>query len=379
MERRAAAVGAMPVGHDRASDEIVWRPNDDYVRRSRLRRFMNAQGVASFEALLERAATDPAWFWDATIKDLDLQFYTPYTSVLDQSRGLPWTTWFPGGEYNWVHNAVDKYAAGPQATKTALIWEGDDGAKRQLTYQELRAEADRLAGALAALGVAKGDRIGIFMPMLPETVVATIAAGKLGAIYIPIFSGYGAESVATRLRDAEAVCLITADGFYRRGGIVPMKATADAALATAPTIKHVVVCRRLGDGRAAMAAGRDVWWDEIVAGQPAEFATAHTAAEDPFMIIYTSGTTGRPKGALHIHAGFPIKAVHDLAYCFDVQEDDVVFWLSDLGWMMGPWLIFAALINQAAMALYVNAPKDRAFGEFVERAGVTMLGLVQIG
>ncbi|MGN6562218.1 MAG: AMP-binding protein [Thermomicrobiales bacterium] len=368
----------MPVGHDRASDEIVWRPNDDYVRRSRLRRFMNAQGVASFEALLERAATDPAWFWDATIKDLDLQFYTPYTSVLDQSRGLPWTTWFPDGEYNWVHNAVDKYAAGPQATKTALIWEGDDGAKRQLTYQELRAEADRLARALAALGVAKGDRIGIFMPMLSETVVATIAVGKLGAIYIPIFSGYGAESVATRLRDAEAVCLITADGFYRRGGIVPMKATADAALATAPTIKHVVVCRRLGDGRAAMAAGRDVWWDEIVAGQPAEFATAHTAAEDPFMIIYTSGTTGRPKGALHTHDGFPIKATQDVAHCFDVQADDTLLWLTDLGWMMGPWAIIGTLTLGATLVIFEGTPdypKPDRLWELVERYKITVCGV----
>lgn len=368
----------MPVGHDNGGGEIVWRPTEEYLERSRLRRFMAAQGLDTFEALLARAAADPDWFWDATVRDLDLQFYAPYTAVLDDSRGLAWTTWFPGGEYNWVHNAVDKYAAGPQADKTALIWEGDDGARRALTYREIAREACRLAAALAGLGVGRGDRVGIFMPMLAETVVATVAVGKLGAIYIPIFSGYGAESVATRLRDAEATCLLTADGFYRRGAVVPMKATADEAVAAAPSVEHVVVCRRLGRDGTPMAAGRDHWWDELVAGQPDDYPTLHTSAEDPFMIIYTSGTTGKPKGALHPHDGFPIKATQDMAHCFDVGPDDTLLWLTDLGWMMGPWAIIGTLTLGATLVIFEGTPDypqpDRLW-ELVERHKVTVCGV----
>ena len=368
----------MPVGHDNGGAEIVWRPSEEYLRRSRLLRFMRAQGVASFEELLERAARDPEWFWDATVKDLDLRFFVPYERVLDDSRGMPWATWFPGGKYNWVHNALDKYLDGPAAEKVVLWWEGDDGSVRALTRRDLARETNRLAGALAALGVGKGDRVGIFMPMLAETVIATLAVGKLGAIFIPIFSGYGAESVATRLRDAEAKCLLTADGFYRRGVIVPMKATADAAVATAPTVEHVVVCRRIGKSDTPMAAGRDHWWDALVAGQGDEYPTLETDAEDPFMIIYTSGTTGKPKGALHTHDGFPIKATQDMAHCFDVQEDDTLLWLTDLGWMMGPWAIIGTLTLGATLVIFEGTPdypKPDRLWELVERYKVTVCGI----
>ena len=368
----------MPVGHDDGGAEIVWRPSADYLERSRLRRFMVAQGIGSFEELLTRAAADPEWFWGATVEDLDLRFYTPYERVLDDSRGLPWATWFPGGRYNWVHNALDKHAAGEQAGKTALIWEGDDGATRQLTYRQLGDEANRLANALAAAGIGAGDRVGIFLPMLVEVVVAMLALGKLGAIVIPIFSGYGAEAVATRLRDAEARCLLTADGCYRRGGTVALKATADAALAAAPTVELVLVARRLGRDDTPMTAGRDRWWDDVVAGQPTAFATARTKAEDPFMIIYTSGTTGTPKGALHTHDGFPIKATQDLAHCFDVGPSDTLLWLTDLGWMMGPWAIIGTLTLGATLAIFEGTPDypqpDRLW-ELVERYKVTVCGV----
>ena len=227
----------MPIGKDSDSSEIVWRPSAAHLERSRLQRFMAQHGIASFEELLARAADDVAWFWDATVKDLDLQFYHPYEQVVDLTNGIKWATWFTGGQYNYVHNALDKHATGPNASKTAIYWEGDDGATRQLTFRELWEETNRLAGALASLGVGKGDRVGIYMPMLAETAVATFAVSKLGAIYIPIFSGYGAESVATRLRDAGAKVLITADGFYRRGKVISMKETADAALADVPSIE----------------------------------------------------------------------------------------------------------------------------------------------
>jgi acetyl-CoA synthetase len=371
------STATMPVGHDDGSAEIVWRPSDEYLQRSRLRRFMAREGIGSFEELLTRAADDVAWFWDATVKDLDLQFYRPYERVVDLSNGTPWATWFPGGQYNYVHNALDKHATGPLADKTALIWEGDDGATSHLTYRALWEQTNQLAGALAALGIGKGDRVGIFMPMLPETAIATFAVSKLGAIYIPIFSGYGAESVATRLRDAGAKALITADGFYRRGKVIPLKETADAAIADVESIESVVLFRRTGEA-VPFTAGRDHWWHEIVPSQPTERETERTNAEDPYMIIYTSGTTGRPKGALHTHDGFPIKATQDLAHCFDVQEDDTLLWFTDLGWMMGPWAITGTLTLGATLVLFEGTPDwpepDRLWS-LIEKYRITVCGV----
>jgi acetyl-CoA synthetase len=230
---------------------------------------------------------------------------------------------------------------------------------------------------LRALGVGKGDRVGIYMPMIPEVVAATLACGKLGAIYTPIFSGYGAEAIAARLRDSGAKLLVTADGFYRRGKVVPMKETADAALRDAPTVEHALVVRRVG-GEAPWDASRDVAWDDLVQAQSSECETVVTDAEDPYMLIYTSGTTGRPKGAVHAHCGFPIKSAQDMAHCFDVQPDDTLFWLTDMGWMMGPWAVSGALIIGATLAIYegaVDFPAPDRLWDFAERHKVTVMGI----
>jgi acetyl-CoA synthetase len=288
-----------------------------------------------------------------------------------------WPRWFPGASFNYVSSALDRHADGAAADRTAVIWEGDSGEVRTLTFAELGTLTDRLAHALRNLGVKKGDRVGIFMPMEPETVAATLACGKLGAIYIPLFSGYGEDAVASRLNDSEARFLITADGFNRRGKLVPMKQTADHALAQVPSVQCCLVLKRAGN-EVDWTEGRDIWWHDAMDGPSAERLTEPVAADHPYMIIYTSGTTGRPKGALHIHAGFPIKAVHDLAYCFDVQVDDVVFWLSDLGWMMGPWLIAGGLTLGATIVLLEGTPDypgpDR-FWQMVERHRITVLGI----
>jgi acetyl-CoA synthetase len=213
--------------------------------------------------------------------------------------------------------------------------------------------------------------------MVPETVIATLAISKIGAIYIPIFSGYAGAAVATRLGDCGARLLITADGFYRRGGQVPMKETADEAAAASPTVEHVLVVRRLGRA-VPWTAGRDVWWDELVPQQSAECATEQTDAEDPYMIIYTSGTTGRPKGAVHTHCGFPIKGAQDMAHGFDLQPGDVLFWITDIGWMMGPWAISGSLMLGATLMIYEGVPgypqPDRLWA-LVERHRVTHLGI----
>jgi acetyl-CoA synthetase len=367
----------IPVAQDSNSPDIAWRPSPAYLERNRLRRFMARHDIASVAELVDRSAADIAWFWDAVVQDLDLEWFQPYTAVVDLSRGVEWPRWFPGGRYNYVHDAVDKHAARLRPQATALIWEGEDGAVTTLTYAELAAQVNQAANALKALGLGKGDRVGVFMPMVPETVIATLAISKIGAIYIPIFSGYAGAAVAARLGDCGARLLITADGFYRRGGQVPMKETADEAAAASPTVEHVLVVRRLGRA-VPWTAGRDLWWDELVPAQSAECATEQTDAEDPYMIIYTSGTTGRPKGAVHTHCGFPIKGAQDMAHGFDLQPGDVLFWITDIGWMMGPWAISGSLMLGATLMIYEGVPgypqPDRLWA-LVERHGVTHLGI----
>jgi acetyl-CoA synthetase len=359
------------------SQQVVWRPSAIELERSRLMAFMREHQLPEYDALLARSVADPAWYWDAVVKHLGIEWYRPYEQVLDVSRGNAWPNWFVGAQYNYVHDAVDKRATGRDRDRIAIIWEGDGGDVRRLTYGELAVETNRLAAALVELGIGTGDRVGIFLPMVPETAIATLACAKIGAIFIPIFSGYAANAAATRLRDCDARLLITADGFYRRGRVIPMKATADEAVAASPTVERVLVYRHTGED-VPWTDGRDVWWHEAVRDRPASFETARTNADDPYMIIYTSGTTGRPKGAVHIHAGFPLKAAHDLAFCFDLQPDDILFWITDLGWMMGPWAIEGGLILGATLLLYEGTPDyprpDRLW-EIVERHRATVLGV----
>jgi acetyl-CoA synthetase len=368
-----------PVGQlgQRSSDEVAWRPTAEYLERSRLQRFMRRHGVADLKSLLTRSTDDLDWFWRAVSDDLDLEWYRPFERVVDTSRGIAWPRWWIGGQFNYVHNALDKHVLAHRRNKLALIWEGEDGEKRTFTYWELWVETNRLANGMRKLGVSKGDRVGIFMPMVPEVCIAALACSKVGAIFTPIFSGYAAPAIAARLNDCEAKLLITADGFYRRGRVVPMKAIADEAVQQAPTVEHQLVYRRLGRD-VAWRNGRDIWWHDLTATMPRTVETERTDPEDPYMLIYTSGTTGRPKGAVHVHGGFPIKASQDMAHCFDVGEQDVVFWFTDMGWMMGPWLFEGALMLGATALCYEGSPDypqpDRIW-QLVERYGVTVLGI----
>jgi len=355
----------------------AWRPNAAYRERSRLRRFLESHGSAGLEELQVRAAADPAWFWAAAAEDVGVRFDPPPRSVLDTSRGIEWARWFDGAGFNYVRMGVDDPAA-ERPDEEALTWEGEDGEVRRFTRGELREAVDRAAHGIAALGVGPGDRVGIFLPMIPEAVVAVLAVGKLGAIFTPIFSGYGAAAIAGRLVDCEARLLITADGFWRRGRRVDMKAIADEALASAPSVEQCLVVRRIG-GNVAWRPARDRWWHAALASASSEpFATVRTDANDPYMIIYTSGTTGRPKGAVHVHAGFPLKAAVDLAHTFDLQRGDSLFWFSDMGWMMGPWAVAGASMLGATLFIYEGTPDhpgpDRLW-EMVARHRITHLGI----
>ncbi len=359
------------------SPAAAWRPSPAYHDRSRLRRFLADVGCPDLEALQARAAADPAWFWEAAARDIGVRFDPEPSVVLDTSRGIEWARWFGGAGFNYVRMAVDEPAAA-HPEEMALAWEGEDGEVRHFTRAQLRWAVDRAARAIAGLGIGPGDRVGIFLPMIPEAVIAVLAVGKLGAVYTPIFSGYGADAVASRLADCEARLLITADGFSRRGKPVPMKATADEALAAAPSVERCLVVRRTG-AEVAWGAARDVWWDAAVTAASDEpLESAATDANDPFMIIYTSGTTGRPKGAIHVHAGFPLKAAVDLAHGFDLQRGDSLFWFTDMGWMMGPWAVAGAPMLGATLFIFEGTPDypgpDRLWA-LVERHRITHLGI----
>ena len=361
--------------------DAAWRPAGDARSQTRLGRFIHASGEPDLEALQRHAERDPAWFWGAAADDLSLAWQRRPSGVLDLSRGVEWSRWWTGGAFNYAAAATDPRAAADPGG-AAVTWEGEDGSVRRLTNTELKAEVDRAAAMLTKLGIGEGDRVGIFMPLLPETVISVLALGKLRAIYVPIFSGYAAPAVASRLNDAGAKLLITADGTLRRGARVPMKETADAAVAEAPTVEHVLVVGRLSvlAPQDAWVEGRDRWWSTEMADPDLVplTETPETDPETPYMIIYTSGTTGRPKGAVHVHGGFPVKGAQDLAHCFDLGIGDRLFWFTDLGWMMGPWAISGALLLGAELVLYEGAPDypaaDRLW-EIVARHGVTHLGL----
>ena len=349
---------------------VAWYPTDQYLERSRLRRFAAAHGHRDFAALHRWSVEDLDGFWRAVDRDLGLQWRRPYDGVFDSSRGIPWTTWWLGGRMNYVESGLRH-----DPTRTAIIFEGEEGVTARLTYGELSAAVRKCAAGLRALGVRPGDRVGIFLPLTPECAIATLAVSAIGAIYTPIFSGYASDAIAGRLRDCDATVLITADGFRRRGQIVPMKETADAAVDGAPSVRTVIVVPRLG--REIRLRNREVSWDYVMS-QSGDESVADTSPEDPYMLIYTSGTTGRPKGAVHVHGGFPVKAAQDQAHVFDLQAGDVLWWFTDIGWMMGPWLIAGGLINGATILLYDGAPDHPDAGRvwsIVERHRVTHLGI----
>jgi acetyl-CoA synthetase len=366
----------------RDAPDVAWRPDPGQAADAQLTRFLRSTGEPTLESLQARATADPAWFWAAAADDLELAWGRRPATILDTTRGPERGRWWLGGELNYARAAIEpRVARDPDAE--AIAWEGEDGAVRRLSNRDLADEVEAAVRRLAAHGIGAGDRVGILLPMLVETVVAVLALGRLRAIYTPIFSGYAAPAIATRLVDCAATTLITADGFRRRGGWVPLKTVADAAVESAPSVRRVIVVRRAGDAIATPWHGaRDRWWDDAPLERPEDptepAADDATDPETPYMIIYTSGTTGRPKGAVHVHGGFPIKGAQDLAHQFDLGRGDSLFWFTDLGWMMGPWAISGALLRGARLVLYEGAPDypgPERLWAIVARHRVTHLGL----
>ncbi|HHY55086.1 MAG TPA: AMP-binding protein, partial [Chloroflexi bacterium] len=356
----------------------AWHPNPVWMAASNLQHFMQRHGIADYDALHARACADIAWFWDAAIADLGIEFYAPYSQVVDLSDGVEFPRWCVGGKLNIIHNCLDKWQATPTRERIALRWEGEGGTVRTFTYAELHAEVNRCANALRSLGLGKGDAVGLYMPMIPELAIAFLAIIKIGGVILPLFSGYGHSAIVARLADAGAKAVVTADGLFRRGAVTPMKPTVDAACEDVASVQHVIIVNRTGLTDTPWTHGRDRWWHDLIAQQSAIANTEITDAEDVLMLIYTSGTTGKPKGAVHTHCGFPIKAAQDMRHSMDLKPEDTIFWFTDMGWMMGPWLVFGALLNGATMVFYDGAPDypdiDRVWA-LVERHHITHLGI----
>jgi acetyl-CoA synthetase len=357
--------------------EVRWRPTEAHLTKSRVAGLMRKVGAKSWQDLHAWSVADVARFWDTCLADLGTSWFTPYRTTLDLSEGFPWAKWFVGGETNVVLNCLDRHAKGPLAEADALVAEGEDGRTTTWTYRRLRDDVGRAAACLRAIGVRPGDRVGIYMPMIGEVVVALFACLQTGAVAVPVFSAFGADALAVRLQDAQAVALFTADGGLRRGKVVDVKSAADQALAKAPTVRHTIVKRHTLQP-VPWTPGRDLDWMDAVAGREPDLRTEVLPAEAPSMVLYTSGTTGKPKGTVHTHAGCLAQMTKELAYAFDVRSGDRFFWLTDVGWMMGPWEMIGVTALGATMVVFEGAPNwpnaDRLF-EVCAKHRVTHLGV----
>lgn len=357
--------------------EFVWKPSRDLIERANITRFMRKQGFRSVDNFVKRSCEDIEWFWDVVVSDLGVEFTTAYHRVMDSSRGIPWTEWYVGGRLNIAANCLDRHAHGPAADRVCLIAESEDGRTAKYTFRTLARAVDACAAGLRAAGIGRGDRVGCYMPMVAEVAIQMFACFQIGAIFLPIFSGFAPPAVAERLRDAEAKLLFTADGTVRRGAFVPIKQNADAAARDVPSLRTMVVVRR-GTEPLPWHEGRDVSWDDFLASGSGTPPAEPMASMEPALILYTSGTTGRPKGTVHSHAGALVKIACEVGYCFDMKPDDRFFWLTDIGWMMGPWMMIGGLYHGATIVLYdgaIDHPGPDRLWEMIERHRITVFGI----
>ncbi|MFB6154720.1 MAG: AMP-binding protein [Haloferacaceae archaeon] len=369
-------------------DEIVHEPSEEFVESTNVYEFMREYDIADYDELIERTTGDVDWFWDVLPEYLGVEFYEDYDEVRDDTEGPQFTDWYVGGEINVAHNVLDRHAAADSPTRNsvACTWEGEDGEVREVTFRELHREANRVANVLEERGVGTGDTVGLYMPMVPEVISILYGCFKVGAIAVPIFSGFGVDATATRLEEPEVSVLFTADGFYRRGDEVLLKPTADEAMAEAGTVEHVVVYDRLGSEASPAAErddldwddDRDEWWDEAVLEADDEYETKRLPSEQESMLLYSSGTTGKPKGIVHTHAGVLLQTAKEIYFGFDHRDDDRFFWVSDIGWMMGPWTLIGNHTFGGTIFMYEGAPDypdpDR-FWEMIDRHGITTFGI----
>jgi acetyl-CoA synthetase len=352
-------------------EKRIFYPPEDVVEKSNVKKWMDKHGIKTYEELLKRAK-DIEWFWGEVAKEV-VEWYEPPKKILEWDE--PYAKWFVGAKYNIVHDAVDKHVKSWRKNKVAYIFEGEPGDVRKLTYFDLYQEVNKLANALKSLGVKKGDRVGIYLPMIPELPISMLACAKIGAVHSVVFSGFSTGGLRTRLADCEAKVLITCDGFYRRGRTISLKEQADEALERVPSVEHVIVYKRTGFP-VPWKEGRDVWWHEFVDKQSPKCETARLDANDLLYILYTSGTTGTPKGVMHAHGGYAVGTALTVKWVFDIKDEDIWWCSADIGWVTGhSYIVYAPLILGATSIIYEGAPdypKPDRWWKIIEKYGVTI-------
>ncbi|HEV2132995.1 MAG TPA: acetate--CoA ligase [Terracidiphilus sp.] len=340
--------------------DTILRENRVFPPPAEFSREAHIRSMEEYEAQYKRSIEDPEGFWAEVAKEL--HWFKPWTKVLDWD--LPWAKWFVGGKMNLCYNCVDRHALGERRDKTALIWEGEPGEIRRMTYAELHAEVQKVASALKELGIKKGDRVAIYMGMTPELAIALLACARIGAVHSVIFGGFAANAIADRVNDAGCVAILTQDGSYRRGNEIALKKTVDEAMAACHTVKHVVVFRRTGTA-VNMAEGRDHWWHELVAKAEPECKAEELDAEDPLYILYTSGTTGKPKGLVHTTGGYAVQTYLSTKYVFDLRDEDIYWCTADIGWVTGhSYVVYGPMQCGATVLMYEGAPNYPDFSRF---------------
>jgi acetyl-CoA synthetase len=344
----------------------VFAPPPEFARAA------HVDGLDRYEALRARAHDDPDGFWGEIGRRL--HWARPFDRVCDWRA--PHAKWYVGGELNAAYNCVDRHCEGPRRNKAAIVWEGEPGDRRVLRYQDLQREVGRFANVLKGLGVGKGDVVAIYLPMVPEAAIAMLACARIGAPHTVVFGGFSSEALAGRIQDCRAKVLVTADGGFRRGKVVPLKENADGAAAACPTIEHVVVLRRTGH-EVPMHAGRDHWWHDLMTDIPAECPPEPLDSEHPLFVLYTSGSTGRPKGILHTTGGYLAWTMQTTEWVFDLKEEDTYFCTADVGWITGhSYVVYGPLALGATVVMYEGAPNwpdEARFWKIVEDYRVSIL------
>jgi acetyl-CoA synthetase len=366
-------------------DNYIWQPSGSYLE-SRVALFMQKHGIADWQQLVRRSTDDIEWFWSSFNQFAGVQWSHDYERVLDLTDGFEWARWFVGGKTNIAYNCLDWHLVkGRQAGarksvgggELALIWENEAGEHKELTYAQLDHLSGQVAAYLADLGLQPGDPVGCYMPMIPEVVAVLFGCLKFGAPIVPVFSGYGAHALQARMSDSRVRVLFTADGGIRRGSLIEIKKDVDEAAEGLPDLQNVVVVKNRAN-KVNWHDSRDVWFDQAVLSRKPITANFDLPAESPSMYLYTSGTTGKPKACVHTHAGAVAQIAKEHGFAFDVRHGNRFFWLTDIGWMMGPWEMIGVTYWGGTMVIYEGAPnfpaKDRLW-QLVEDLHVNTLGI----